>query len=152
MTALHEIIGHGSGKMNPKLTHDPGFYLKEYYSTLEEGRADLMALWSVWDPKARELGLLSNLDVAKVMYYDAVRVAITQLRRIPKGDTIEEDHERDRQLIVNYIRDKTRRDRGSEAQWKNLSRNSRLRQDAARSGNASGGADAHQSGRRLQRD
>ena len=41
------------------------------------------------------------------MYYNAVRVAITQLRRIPKGDTIEEDHERDRQLIVNYIRDKT---------------------------------------------
>jgi dipeptidyl-peptidase-3 len=30
-----------------------------------------------------------------------------QLRRIPKGDTIEEDHERGRQLIVNYIKDKT---------------------------------------------
>jgi dipeptidyl-peptidase-3 len=28
------------------------------------------------------------------------------LRRIPHGDTIEEDHERDRQLIVNYIKDK----------------------------------------------
>src|SRR6202451_919553 len=41
------------------------------------------------------------------MYYSAVRVALTQLRRNPKGDTIEEDHERDRQLIVNYIRDKT---------------------------------------------
>src|ERR1700723_1587672 len=66
-----------------------------------------MAPWSVWDPKAREIGLLANLDVAKVMSYDAVRVAITQLRRIPRGDTIEEDHERDRQLIVNYIRDKT---------------------------------------------
>jgi dipeptidyl-peptidase III len=106
MTALHEVIGHGSGKLNPKLTHEPAFYLKEYFSTLEEARADLMALWSVWDPKARELGLFSNPDVAKVMYYDAVRVAIAQLRRIPKGDTIEEDHERNRQLIVNYIKDK----------------------------------------------
>jgi dipeptidyl-peptidase-3 len=107
MTSLHEIIGHGSGKMNPKLTHEPAFYLKQYFSTLEEARADLMALWSVWDPKARELGLLSNPAVAKAMYYGAVRVALTQLRRNPKGDTIEEDHERDRQLIVNYIRDKT---------------------------------------------
>lgn len=107
MTALHEIIGHGSGKLNPKLTHEPAYYLKEYFSALEEARADLMALWNVWDPKLRELGLVSHPDVAKAMYYAAARVAITQLRRIPKGDTIEEDHERDRQLIVNYIRDKT---------------------------------------------
>ena len=41
------------------------------------------------------------------MYYNAVRVALTQLNRIPKGDTIEEDHQRNRQLIVNYIMDKT---------------------------------------------
>ncbi len=32
-------------------------------------------------------------------------VALTQLRRIPHGDTIEEDHERDRQLIAHYIAD-----------------------------------------------
>lgn len=107
MTALHEIIGHGSGKLNPKLTHEPSFYLKEYFSTLEEARADLMALWNVWDPRLKELGLISSPDVAKAMYYQAAMAPLTQLRRNPKGDTLEEDHQRDRQLIVEYIVDKT---------------------------------------------
>src|SRR5208337_3937430 len=107
MTALHEVIGHGSGKLSERVRGGAQPFLKEYFSTLEEARADLMALWNVWDPKLRELGLISNPDVAKAMYYGSVRVVLTQLRRIPKGDTIEEDHERDRQLIVNYIRDKT---------------------------------------------
>jgi dipeptidyl-peptidase III len=107
MTALHEVIGHGSGKLSPKLQGGAEAYLKEYFSTLEEARADLMALWSVMDPKVRELGLVSSPDVAKAMYYSAVRVGLTQLMRIPQGDTIEEDHQRNRQLIVNYVMDKT---------------------------------------------
>jgi dipeptidyl-peptidase III len=107
MTALHEIIGHGSGKLNPKYPDGTESLLKEYFSAMEEARADLMALWNATDPKLRELGLISNPDVAKAMYYNAVRVALTQLARIPKGNTIEEDHQRDRQLIVNYIMDKT---------------------------------------------
>jgi dipeptidyl-peptidase III len=61
----------------------------------------------VFDPKLKELGLVSSDDVGRTMYDDAARQMLLQLRRIPKGDTIEEDHERDRQLIGKYIMDKT---------------------------------------------
>src|SRR6185503_7288554 len=87
MTALHEIIGHGSGKLSPKLTHEAAYYLKEYSSTLEEARADLMALWNVFDPRLKDLGLISSPEVGKAMYDASARVALTQLRKIFKGDT-----------------------------------------------------------------
>ena len=106
-TAMHEVIGHGSGKMDPKLTREPAFYIKEYYSTLEETRADLMALWNFFDPKLVELGAMPSYDVAKAAYDAEARAALVQLREVPTGDTIEEDHRRGTQLIVNYIRDKT---------------------------------------------
>jgi len=107
MTALHEVIGHGSGKLSERLKGGAEPYLKGYFSTLEEGRADLSALWNAWDPKLKELGLVSNQEeVAKAMYDSAAMAPLVQLRRIPKGDTIEEDHQRDRQLIANYIRAK----------------------------------------------
>src|SRR5262249_12521104 len=76
LTAMHEVIGHGSGKLGDRLTTGAGPYLKEYLSTLEEGRADLMGLWNVWDPKLKELGLVpregnAQEEIAKSMYDDA---------------------------------------------------------------------------------
>jgi dipeptidyl-peptidase-3 len=108
LTAMHEVIGHGSGKLTDRLKEGAQPYLKEYYSTLEEARADLMGLYNVWDPKLKELGLLSDQEsVARAMYDSAARVSLTQLRRIPKGETIEEDHQRGRALIANYVKDRT---------------------------------------------
>jgi dipeptidyl-peptidase-3 len=108
LTAMHEVIGHGSGKLSERVQGSPAKYLKEYYSTLEEARADLMGLWNISDPKLKELGLVKEQDeVAKTMFDSAARAPLTQLRRIPKGDTIEEDHQRDRQLVAHYIKDTT---------------------------------------------
>ena len=108
LTALHEVIGHGSGKLSDKLKGGAEPFLKEYFSTLEEARADLMGLYNIWDPKLKELGLVSDQEsVARTMYDKAVIAALTQLRRIPRGDTIEEDHLRGRALIANFVKDKT---------------------------------------------
>jgi len=108
LTAMHEVIGHGSGKITDKVQGAPAKFLKEYYSTLEEARADLMGLWNISDPKLKELGLVKEQEeVAKAMFDNAARAALTQLRRIPRGETIEEDHQRGRQLIAHYVKDKT---------------------------------------------
>jgi dipeptidyl-peptidase-3 len=107
LTSMHEVIGHGSGKLDPKLTQSPQAYLKEYFSALEEARADLMAYWNIFDPKLKELGLVDSDEIGRAMYDSAARTLLLQLRRITKGDTIEEDHMRGRQLTARYIMDKT---------------------------------------------
>jgi dipeptidyl-peptidase-3 len=108
LTAMHEVIGHGSGKLSARLKDGAAAYLKEYYSTMEESRADLMAMWNVWDPKLKELGLVGDQEnVARAMYDNQARVSITQLRRVLRGNTIEEDHARGRALVANFIQDKT---------------------------------------------
>jgi dipeptidyl-peptidase-3 len=108
LTALHEVIGHGSGKLTDRLKDGAQPFLKEYFSTLEEARADLMGLYNIWDPKLKELGLVPDQEsVARAMYDIAARVSLVQLRRIPRGDTIEEDHQRGRALIANFVKDRT---------------------------------------------
>ncbi|HLX13286.1 MAG TPA: peptidase M49, partial [Bacteroidota bacterium] len=107
-TAMHEVIGHGSGKASEKLGgKDPSTFLPGYYSTLEEARADLVAMWNAWDPKLIDIGIAKDTAeinrIAETMYQQAIRVAINQLRRIGKSDQLEEDHMKGRQLIASYI-------------------------------------------------
>jgi dipeptidyl-peptidase-3 len=105
LVAMHEVLGHGSGKMDPKLTQEPAVYLKEYYSTLEEARADLVALWNFFDPKLTDMGAIPSLEAAKAAYDSEARAALAQLHEFPTGESIEEDHRRGTQLIVNFIRE-----------------------------------------------
>jgi len=104
--ALHEIIGHASGKVSEELTADPSEYLKEYFSTMEEARADAVALYHIWDPKLVEIGVLPSPKSAEAAYHSFARGDLLALRRIKTGDQLEEDHMRAEHLIVNYLKDK----------------------------------------------
>jgi dipeptidyl-peptidase-3 len=106
-TEMHEVIGHGSGRMTQELVSAPHLLLKEQYSALEETRADLVALYFLPDPKLPELGLLAADDqdeIVQAEYEYFTRTALVQLRRVREGTTLEEDHMRNRQMIVNWLR------------------------------------------------
>lgn len=101
-TALHEVIGHGSGLMEPNVASAKQA-LKNYGSTIEEARADLVALYYIIDPKLTEWGLTPSTDLGKAQYYNYfTNGLIKQLFRINEGEDLEEDHMRNRQLIAKY--------------------------------------------------
>jgi dipeptidyl-peptidase-3 len=105
-TNMHEVIGHASGKVSPRLKGSPQAALKEQFSALEESRADLVALFFLANPKIVELGLVGAGDHAEVVQseYEAyTRNALVQLRRVREGTQIEEDHMRNRQMIVRWL-------------------------------------------------
>ena len=105
-TALHEVIGHGSGRVSARLAGSPQTFLKEQYSALEETRADLVALYFIADPVMVELGIVDAADHADVVlaeYEGFTRNALVQLRRVREGTQIEEDHMRNRQAIVHWL-------------------------------------------------
>ena len=105
-TSLHEVIGHGSGLVAGALNATPEAALKEQFSTIEEARADLVALYFVADPHLAEIGLVAAAEqeeMVRAEYEAYARNALVQLRRIREGSQIEEDHMRNRQLIVHWL-------------------------------------------------
>ncbi len=105
-TALHEVVGHASGKLNDGVG-TPKETLKNYASTLEEGRADLVALYYLLDSNLIKLGLMESLEVGKAEYDSYIRNGMMlQLRRLDPGEVIEEAHMRNRQLVAGWAYEK----------------------------------------------
>jgi dipeptidyl-peptidase-3 len=109
-TDMHEVIGHASGKINPGIG-DPDQTLKNYASTLEEARADLVALYYVYDQKLVDMGIMPSIEVGKAEYDGYMRNGlITQLTRLNLGENLEEAHMRNRQLNAAWVFEKGKAD------------------------------------------
>ena len=106
-TALHEVVGHASGQLN-KGVGETKETLKNYASTLEEGRADLVGLYYLYDSKLQELGLVDDWKKIGIAAYDGyIRNGLmTQLIRLNIGDDVEEAHMRNRQWVSGWAYEK----------------------------------------------
>jgi dipeptidyl-peptidase-3 len=110
-TSLHEVVGHASGQINPGVG-TPKETLKSYASTLEEGRADLVGLYYLYNPKLQELGLVDDWKKLGMESYDSyIRNGLmTQLVRLELGANIEEAHMRNRQWVSSWVFEKGKKD------------------------------------------
>jgi len=105
-TALHEVIGHASGQLEPGV-RDPAETLKNYASALEEARADLVSLYFLTDQKLVDIGVMPTTEVGKTEYdlYIANGLML-QLRRLNEGENIEQAHMRNRQMVASWVYEK----------------------------------------------
>ncbi|MFK5982869.1 MAG: dihydrofolate reductase [Flavobacteriaceae bacterium] len=110
-TALHEVVGHASGQLNPGVGETKET-LKNYASTLEEGRADLVGLYYLYNPKLQELGLVEDWKSVGMAAYDGYirNGMMTQLIRLNLGDDVEEAHMRNRQWVSAWVFEKGAKD------------------------------------------
>lgn len=105
-TDMHEVIGHASGQIEPGVGQ-PHETLKNYASALEEGRADLVALYYLMDQKLVDLGVMPSLDYGKAAYDEYITKGLmVQLSRLKLGDNIEEAHMRNRQMVAAWAYEK----------------------------------------------
>jgi dipeptidyl-peptidase-3 len=109
-TDMHEVIGHASGKIEEGIDQ-PSATLKNYASTLEEARADLVALYYLYDQKLVDLGVMPSLDYGKASYDEYItKGLIVQLSRLKLGNNIEEAHMRNRQLVSAWVYEKGKKE------------------------------------------
>ncbi|MFI5150636.1 MAG: dihydrofolate reductase [Bacteroidia bacterium] len=118
-TDMHEVIGHASGRINDGV-EQPYVTLQNYASTLEEARADLVALYYLLDPKLVEIGVMPSLDYGKAAYDEYITKGLMiQLSRLAAGKNLEEAHMRNRQLIAAWVYEKGKNENIIEEKKKN---------------------------------
>jgi dipeptidyl-peptidase III len=105
-TDMHEVIGHASGQTE-KGIGSSAETLQNYASALEEGRADLVALYYLYDQKLVDLGVMPSLDYGKAAYDEYItKGLLIQLSRIKPSKNIEEAHMRNRQMVAAWAYEK----------------------------------------------
>lgn len=110
-TDMHEVIGHASGQINEGVG-TPRESLKNYASTIEEARADLVALYYIFDDKLVEIGVMPSIDAGKAEYNKYIRSAlVTQLQRLKPGENLEEAHMRNRHIIAKWAYERGKDDK-----------------------------------------
>jgi dipeptidyl-peptidase III len=105
-TDMHEVIGHASGRQADGFKGTPQGAIKEHFSALEEARADLVGLYFIADPKLPEIGIFPAADqdaIVRAEYESYTRTALVQLRRVREGSELEDDHMRNRQMVVRWL-------------------------------------------------
>ena len=116
---MHEVIGHASGQIEPGVAQ-PHETLKNYASALEEGRADLVALYYLMDQKLVDLGVMPSLDYGKASYDKYITKGLmVQLSRLKLGDNIEEAHMRNRQMVAKWAYEKGKSENVIEKKFEN---------------------------------
>ena len=118
-TDMHEVIGHASGQIEPGVGQ-PHETLKNYASALEEGRADLVALYYLMDQKLVDLGVMPSLEYGKASYDEYITKGLmVQLSRLKLGDNIEEAHMRNRQMVAAWAYEKGKSENVIEKKFEN---------------------------------
>jgi len=118
-TDMHEVIGHASGQAEDGVASSSET-LKNYANALEEGRADLVALYYLMDKKLVELGVMPSLDYGKAAYDEYItKGLIVQLARVKPGKDIEEAHMRNRLMVSAWVYEKGKKENVIEKKVEN---------------------------------